>query len=155
MPVDGSSNSPRSALQVTRHPPGSLAISSIGTSTPSIHHSAQDAQSLELRLRIRQIEEKLARKTPSTQQSPASTTTSNIENFSTTLGGTFQVHCEQGSLGQSQPIARNMAHKTRLFGQSHWTVNSILLVSTYLGTHQKQSLLLVFGGLLNQVVQDS
>lgn len=129
-----SANSPHVSHRstITSQPPSSLSSSSAGVSTPTSLQlsSSTDSQSLELRLRIRQLEEQLSKKTtPEHYHSPTSITTSNIQKLSTNLGGTFHVHCESSSSGQSQTIARSVAHKTRLFGQSHWAVNAILLVS--------------------------
>lgn len=127
--ITNSYNSHRSTL--TSQPPSSLSTSSVCVSTPNSLLSNPDSQSLELRLRIRQLEEQLSKKTSAEHHhSPASTTTSNIQKLSSGLGGTFHVHCESSSSGQPQNIARSVAHKTRLFGQSHWAVNAILLVSS-------------------------
>lgn len=129
VPIDSPYGSHRSTL--ASHPPSSLSTSSVGVSTPTSLQlsSSTDSQSAELRLRIRQLEEQLSKKTPPEHHhSPTSTTTSNIQKLSSGLGGTFHVHCESSSSGQSQTIARSVAHKTRLFGQSHWAVNAILLV---------------------------
>lgn len=131
MPVKGLCDS-RGPTGLTSQPPGSLeslANSSVVASTTSSQVSTQHTQSLELRLRIQQLEEQLSKLNPPVQPSPASSTMSNIQELSLGLGGTFHVHCENGSLGQPQTIARSVAHKTRLFGQSHWAVSSMLLVS--------------------------
>lgn len=126
MPIDGL-DGPRKSI-LTSHQSSSLASSSIVASTPSSHISSQDTQLIELRHRIRQLEEKLLETTPPTQASAASTATPSIQKLSSSLSGTFHVLLENGSLGQPQTIARSVSHKTRLFGQSHWAVNSILMI---------------------------
>ncbi|KAA8646044.1 fungal specific transcription factor domain-containing protein [Aspergillus tanneri] len=90
--------------------------------------SAQAAESMRLMLRIGQLEEQLCRSTLRHIQSPASASNLNIETTSSSLGGTFHVLKESGSDGQPQTIARSVTHKSRLFGQSHWGVNGVLLI---------------------------
>lgn len=129
LPVNDPFSSHRSTT--TSQAPNPLLTNSVGVSTPNSSQlsSNPDPQLRELRLRIRQLEDQLSKKTPPEHHdSPASTTTSNIQKLSSGLGGTFHVHCESGSSRQPQTIARSVAHKTRLFGQSHWAVNGILLV---------------------------
>lgn len=125
-----------SSTIVSGDPSSSLATSPDvkSASTPPSLSSLPDAhsQSMGLQLKRRQIEQ-LQRSTPPSSiqsQQPRSTTAANIQKLSTSLSGTFHVNCETGSLAQPQTIARSVAHKTRLFGQSHWAVNGVLLVST-------------------------
>ncbi|KAJ5101341.1 hypothetical protein NUU61_003563 [Penicillium alfredii] len=40
--------------------------------------------------------------------------------MSSNLAGTFHWHYEMGDSGRPEPVHRNVRHKTRLFGQSHW-----------------------------------
>jgi hypothetical protein len=110
----------------------SLVNTSIVTSpTSSLSQpSTEDADSLRLKLRVRQLEYQLSKANiipiPSRASTPNSTIT---ETTNSRLGGTFHVHCESTPSDQPQVIARSLTHKTRLLGQSHWEVNSVLLVN--------------------------
>ncbi|KAF2276998.1 uncharacterized protein EI97DRAFT_466557 [Westerdykella ornata] len=97
-------------------------------STPSSQSSGLDAELLRLKLRIQDLEEQLSKLGPRPVNSALESPNSNIQTLNSTIGGTFHVHCEGSSLGQQQAIARSVTHKTRLFGQSHWAVNGLLLV---------------------------
>jgi hypothetical protein len=110
------------------HSSGSLVTASTGTLTPTSQLSAQDAESVKLKLRIRELEDQLSKSTLRPTQSPVPTPNTNIETTSSHLGGTFHAICESSSIGQPQAITRSITHKTRLFGQSHWAVNGLLLV---------------------------
>jgi hypothetical protein len=124
----GSSASTTSRSSLPNHAPSSLATSSTAASTPPSQISAPDAESLRLKLRIRDLEEQLSKLTSNPANTSPETPHSNIQTLNSTISGTFHVHCEGSSLGQQQSIARSVTHKTRLFGQSHWAVNGVLLV---------------------------
>jgi hypothetical protein len=83
---------------------------------------------MRLKFRVRQLEDELSKHTLKSVQSPTTTPRSDIQTTTSRLGGTFHVHCESDSSGQPLSIARSITHKSRLFGQSHWEVNGILLV---------------------------
>ncbi|OIW27604.1 hypothetical protein CONLIGDRAFT_655445 [Coniochaeta ligniaria NRRL 30616] len=110
----------------------SLPTRSTGPSTPSSHLSAQDAESVRLKLRIRQLEDQLSKSNLMPNHSSVSTPQSNVSNVETAssrLGGTFHLHYGSGSPGQPHPaIARSVTHKTRLFGLSHWATSGVPLV---------------------------
>lgn len=124
--LDRASNTSGSTLP--NHAPSSLDASSTGASTPPSQSSAADAESLRLKLRIRDLEEQLSKLTSRPVNSSLETPNSNIQTLSSTIGGTFHVHCEGSSPSQQPVIARSVTHKTRFFGQSHWAVNGVLLV---------------------------
>lgn len=124
----GSSASTTSGSSLPTYAPSSLATSSIAASTPPSQTSMLDAESLRLKLRIRDLEDQLSKLTSRPANPSPEPPHSNIQTLNSTLSGTFHVHCEGSSLGQQQAIARGVSHKTRLFGQSHWTVNGVLLV---------------------------
>ncbi|XP_014554662.1 hypothetical protein COCVIDRAFT_17600 [Bipolaris victoriae FI3] len=124
----GSSASTTSGLSLPTYAPSSLATSSIAASTPPSQTSTLDAESLRLKLRIRDLEDQLSKLTSRLANPSPEPPHSNIQTLNSTLSGTFHVHCEGSSLGQQQAIARGVSHKTRLFGQSHWTVNGVLLI---------------------------
>ncbi|OKL60782.1 hypothetical protein UA08_04293 [Talaromyces atroroseus] len=106
----------------------SLVASSTAASTTTNALPVQDDESMRLRFRVRQLEDELSKHTLGSVQSPVSTLRSNIQTTTSHLAGTFHVHCESDSSGQPQGIARSVIHKSRLFGQSHWEVNGILLI---------------------------
>ena len=47
--------------------------------------------------------------------------------MTSSLGGTFHAHRDPRTSNHSQGITRNVTHKTRLFGQSHW-INTVTLI---------------------------
>lgn len=80
-----------------------------------------------LKLRIQELEEQLSQ--ASTPASSAPSVISKSVEFSTlhsndqlksSLGGTFDVVQESRLYGQAQAVVRSVAHKNRVFGQSHW-----------------------------------
>lgn len=83
-----------------------------------------------MRNRIKHLEEQLHKASSvASLASPshAETAASNIETTTSQMGGTFHIHHPsptedvQGIMSrQAQAISRNISHKTRLFGQSHW-----------------------------------
>ena len=138
MLIDSASSTSGSILP--SHLSSSLVTGLTGASTPMSQPSTQDAESMRLKLRIQQLEDQLSKSSLKPIQFPVSTPNSNIETTSSRLGGTFHIHCESGSFGEPQAIARSITHKTRLFGQSHWFVNGVLLVRVYmLSSHRASS----------------
>ncbi|USP81341.1 hypothetical protein yc1106_08615 [Curvularia clavata] len=124
----GNSASTTSRSSLPNHASSSQATSSTAASTPPIQISTPDAESLRLKLRIRDLEEQLSKLTSTPANTSSETPHWNIQTLNSTISGTFHVHCEGSSLGQQQSIARSVTHKTRLFGQSHWAVNGVLLI---------------------------
>ncbi|RHZ66344.1 fungal specific transcription factor domain-containing protein [Aspergillus thermomutatus] len=80
--------------------------------------------------RIQQLENQLsqANARPIIQPSHDSAPESDVETMSSRLSGTFHIHRKRGASGQPEPIPHNVSLKTRLFGQSHWTVSGIYLI---------------------------
>ncbi|KAF4633621.1 hypothetical protein G7Y89_g4495 [Cudoniella acicularis] len=97
---------------------------SANASTLASQSSAQDVKSM--KSKIRRLEEQLSKACPTSIPSPISTPKSVIETTTSDIGGIFHVHRESGLLGQPLGITRNVTHKTRLFGQSHW-INAFAL----------------------------
>lgn len=95
--------------------------------TTSISSSPSDVDSMQRR--IKELEEQLSRVTynsrPSTQAPPSSPTS--YETVMSGLSGTFHVQVDDPLFGEAKASARSVAHKTRVFGQSHW-VNGVILV---------------------------
>ncbi|KAI2624648.1 putative C6 transcription factor [Hypomontagnella submonticulosa] len=116
-------NSISSAITATTAPthtsnPSPRAPSSTTASTRASQQSSQDVESL--KVRIRQLEDRLSRTYQASSRSPAPSSNSNIEVISTGISGTFYVHHDDQLVGPSQSIHRSVSHKSRVFGQSHW-----------------------------------
>ncbi|KAI0843665.1 putative C6 transcription factor [Hypoxylon sp. FL0890] len=100
----------------SRSPP--RAATSTAAPTFAGQQPSQEVESL--RSQIKQLEEQMAKATRTSPRPPASTSDCNIEAISSRVSGTFYVHRESRSTGESQTISRSVTHKTRVFGQSHW-----------------------------------
>ncbi|RAL05943.1 uncharacterized protein BO80DRAFT_460985 [Aspergillus ibericus CBS 121593] len=124
IPIEAASSTSRSTIP--SHPSSLVGPSSV--STPMSQASAQETELMRMKLKVQQLEEQLAKQAAPVQLSLLTQDSSNIETTSSSLGGTFHVHTERDSFGQPQAIARSVAYKTRLLGQSHWAVNGILLI---------------------------
>lgn len=118
-----------SASTVPSHPPSSVAASCTELSTPTSEQFTQDAEAMRLKFRIRQLENQLSHATIRPIQYPAPH--SDIETTSSRLSGTLHVYRKRGASGQLEPIPHSVSVKTRLFGQSHWGVSSVYLVSVH------------------------
>lgn len=79
-----------------------------------------------MRLRIQELEEQLSQaSTPassisSTSRSAQQASLQSNDKVKSTLGGTFDIVQESRLFGQAQAVVRSVAHKNRVFGQSHW-----------------------------------
>lgn len=89
---------------------------------------ALESDCFNLKLRVRQLEHQLQH--TSTGQSAAlrSTCLSSLETTSSRVSGTFHLLRETSTTGRSQRIVQRVAHKARLFGQSHWVAHGVPLV---------------------------
>jgi hypothetical protein len=96
--------------------------------------SARDEESIRLKLRIKELEERLSKTTLVQVQSPLVTPRLNVETTASRIGGTYHVHCEKLP-GHNESVARGITHKSRLFGQSHWEVNVVLMVRSIIIHH--------------------
>ncbi|OJJ49326.1 hypothetical protein ASPZODRAFT_59935 [Penicilliopsis zonata CBS 506.65] len=115
--INDDSSASRASAVPTISLPSSLITSSASGSTATSQPSAQDAESM--KNRIRQLEDQLAQVlSHGSTQSPASVSNSNIDTMASELYGTF--HIQRESRGQPHAIISGVAHKTRLFGRSHW-----------------------------------
>ncbi|EED20220.1 conserved hypothetical protein [Talaromyces stipitatus ATCC 10500] len=99
----------------------------VGQSTDINQLSVRGEESMRLKLRIKELEEQLSKASLKPTSKPVETPRLSIETLVSRLGGTYHVHCEKLA-GQTETIARGITHKSRLFGQSHWEVNVILMV---------------------------
>ncbi len=84
-----------------------------------------------MRTRIAELEEKLSH--ASTTASVYSTATSSPApthpvHINTSFVGTFDVLQDSRAFGHDHAISRGVAHKNRVFGQSHW-MNGFVVVS--------------------------
>ncbi|KAL7910360.1 hypothetical protein GGI35DRAFT_448582 [Trichoderma velutinum] len=73
-----------------------------------------------LKSEIGQLKEQLFNATVKSTQVYSGAPDFQIETRSSRMGGTFHIHGDSRLRGQPQLIPRNLTHKTRLFGQSHW-----------------------------------
>ncbi|KAF3003501.1 hypothetical protein E8E13_004646 [Curvularia kusanoi] len=99
-------------------------LSSTSASTPTDKTSI-DFESM--KLRIKELEKQLSQ-----AGTPASSVSSNIsrsavplplqgnDQVTSSIGGTFDIVHETRLFGQAQAVVRSVAHKNRVFGQSHW-----------------------------------
>ncbi|KAJ1326935.1 proline utilization trans-activator [Microdochium nivale] len=89
---------------------------------------ALESDCFNLKLRVRQLEHQLQH--TSTGQSAAlrSTCLSSLETTSSRVSGTFHLLRETSTTGRSQRIVQRVAHKARLFGQSHWVAHGVPLI---------------------------
>lgn len=80
-----------------------------------------------MKLRIQELEEQLSQASTPASSAPSlvsrsgqSSTLHGTDQVKSTLGGTFDVVQESRLFGQAQAVVRSVAHKNRVFGQSHW-----------------------------------
>ncbi|OAQ60606.2 C6 transcription factor [Pochonia chlamydosporia 170] len=107
------------------------------TSTPGIYQDG-DEESARLRARIRHLEEQVSRSSLDRDSGTHLTSNANIESASSRLGGTMHITFDKLAAGQPQVIVRNIVHKTRLLGQSHWGVHGILIIRDIFETLEPQ-----------------
>ena len=132
VPIDRDSSISR-ASTTPSHTSKSFAVCSTSVSALPSQSTSEDVESL--KSRIRQLEVQLSEKTQKSNLSSSPNSNPNVETItsrvaSSHITGTFHVLNQSHLPGQGQTITRGVAHKTRLFGQSHW-VNGIALVSSY------------------------
>lgn len=122
-PIDHPTSVSRNSAQTQK--PVLPVCASTTPSTPASSLSAAEIESL--RYRIRQLEEQLSRGTPKGTSSNNSSPNVDIRKASSNITGTF--YMQQGVPTDHTPIiSRNIMHKTRLFGRSHW-MNGVAQVS--------------------------
>ncbi|KAJ8116445.1 hypothetical protein OPT61_g2141 [Boeremia exigua] len=94
--------------------------------TSTTHQSEMDLTAM--KLRIQELEEQLSQAstsvsspvTTSSSRSPEPAPLHHTSQVTSTLGGKFDVVQESRLFGQAQAVVRSVAHKNRVFGQSHW-----------------------------------
>ncbi|KAL2854505.1 hypothetical protein BJY01DRAFT_257922 [Aspergillus pseudoustus] len=106
-----------------------------GIHTPASEQSVQDAETARLKLRIRDLERQLETVAQRPTPAPDAGLASGVETTTTRFGGTFHLHYKRDGDGLSEPIVQSVSVKTRMFGQSHWSVGGVLL------THETFTLL--------------
>lgn len=121
VPIHRTSSTSRGS-PVLRNSSTSLMNSSTSASNLVDHPSPQDVESM--KLKIRQLEEELAKLSPSSIQSSDPKSSPKTQMTTSQVGMTLYVHCEQ-----PQAIIRSITHKTRVFGQSHW-ISGVAQVSS-------------------------
>lgn len=97
---------------------------SFDTASTSTDQKSMDLESM--KLRIQELEEQLSQvSTPASSYSASSRSMEGVppqitDKVKSTLGGTFDIVQESRLFGQAQAVVRSVAHKNRVFGQSHW-----------------------------------
>ncbi|KAI1412362.1 putative C6 transcription factor [Hypoxylon sp. FL1857] len=119
------SNSTASTLPSRRSRSPPRAATSTAATTLANQQASREVESL--RNQIKQLQEQLSKATRTSSRPPASASDSNIEAVSSRVSGTFYVHHEDRSTGESPIISRSVTHKTRVFGQSHWITGFALV----------------------------
>ncbi|KAJ4986273.1 C6 transcription factor [Stagonosporopsis vannaccii] len=115
---------PGHAVAIAPTPAAHRAPLSFDAASTSSDRQSMDLESM--RLRIQELEEQLSQvSTPTSSQSATSRSVEEaplqgIETVNSTLGGTFDIVQESRLFGQAQAVVRSVAHKNRVFGQSHW-----------------------------------
>lgn len=86
-----------------------------------------------MKTRIQQLEEHLSRITASKSPSEAPSKTHNnaliVTTSSSSVGGTYHIEHDRTGSGQGLGVSRCVAHKRRLFGQSHWIHAAVMVGS--------------------------
>ncbi|KAH6678168.1 hypothetical protein B0J14DRAFT_316481 [Halenospora varia] len=127
---DGASSTSREST-IASYPLSSTVTSLTSASTSPSHPSStrsEDTDVESIKDKIRRLEEQLSKATARSTPFPATSSSTNIETKTSSLGGEFHIEFESRFFGQVQSIPRSTAHKARLFGQSHW-INMAILVS--------------------------
>lgn len=148
--VYGSRNDGRASLSVALNPasirsipnttgrqtiPSNTTDSRVTVSTEpetpaSLISSSDDINTRGLHFRDKCLGAQLGRYTSKPDQLHVPATAPRTQTTSSTLGGTFHVHCSnESSSNQPHGIVWGVSHKNRLFGQSHWAVNGVLQVN--------------------------
>ncbi|KAI9711551.1 MAG: hypothetical protein M1820_002116 [Bogoriella megaspora] len=86
--------------------------------TVASHASFEDLESM--KSKILQLEEQLYKANEKITWSAFPGAETEIQTTSSRIPGSFHATQESHALGLNQGITRNIMHKTRLFGQSHW-----------------------------------
>jgi hypothetical protein len=127
-----------SASSASLSTPPSHLLSSVAADTSNVSRStseqpSKDAEITRLKLRIQQLEDQLAQANarPMDQPSHDLDPASDIETMTSRLSGMLHIHRKRGASDQPEPIPHNVSLKTRLFGQSHWAVSGVCLVSAH------------------------
>ena len=109
--------------------PNSNVSTLVVNTSASSTSSPRDAESMARR--IKDLEDQLARITYASSAGVTKPSSSNIETLSTGLTGPFHIELEDRSCGVERASSKSVAHKTRVFGQSHW-VNGAVIVGPLL-----------------------
>lgn len=103
------------------------ALPALDFNTASVLNCQTSLDLESLKSRIQELEEQLSQvSTPAssvpsvTSKPPATSPAHGIDQVKSSLGGTFDVIQESRLFGQAQAVVRSVAHKNRVFGQSHW-----------------------------------
>ncbi|KAF2630996.1 putative C6 transcription factor [Macroventuria anomochaeta] len=103
------------------------SLPSLSSDTASISNDQTSIELESMKLRIQELEEQLSQVSTPASSAPSVTPkfvswlpSHSTDQIKSTLGGTFDVIQESRLFGQAQAVVRSVAHKNRVFGQSHW-----------------------------------
>jgi hypothetical protein len=120
-------------MRLTVNPEDTNTLLTPESINSSILNSSSSLELDTLKARIRELESQLsiaARKSSGTPLlTPKSTLpipNRSVESVALGFGGNFDVIQDSSPFVQTQSVVRNVAHKNRVFGQSHW-ISSFML----------------------------
>jgi hypothetical protein len=120
-------------MRLTVNPEDTNTLPTPESISSSILNSSSSLELDTLKSRIRELESQLsiaARKSSGTPLlTPKSTLpipNRSVESVTLGFGGSFDVLQDSSPFLQTQSVVRNVAHKNRVFGQSHWISSFVL-----------------------------
>lgn len=112
------------AFAVPSNAPTPLLPPTSSNSPSSFELEAMKSRIVELEEKLSQVTSNAASVYSVTASSPA--LTHNVQTI-TSFAGTIDVLQDSRAFGRTHPISRSVAHKNRVFGQSHW-MNGFIVV---------------------------
>ncbi|KAJ2960477.1 hypothetical protein NQ176_g11049 [Zarea fungicola] len=110
--------------------PASHHVSPISTNSPQGTDASHESEGNHLRQRIRELEEQLSKVNLkyTGDGDHLSVCTTSLETATSKIGGVFHLMCDTPMAGTGPGIARTLMHKSRMFGQSHWCVATVIMI---------------------------
>jgi hypothetical protein len=120
-------------MRLTVNPENTNTLPTPESVSSSILNSSSSLELDTLKVRIRELEGQLSIAASKSSGTPLLTPKStlpipnrSIESVTLGFGGHFDVLQDSSAFGQTRSVVRNVAHKNRVFGQSHW-ISSFML----------------------------
>jgi hypothetical protein len=120
-------------MKLTVNPENANTLPTPESVSSSILNSSLSLDLDTLKARIRELESQLSIAASKSSGTPLLTTkptlpipSRSIESVTLGFGGHFDVLQDSSAFGQTQSVVRNVAHKNRVFGQSHWISSFVL-----------------------------